>query len=38
MRFLGNMWAQTWSNVLDYTVPYAGKKSVDVSDEMVKQV
>ena len=36
-HLLGNMWAQTWGNILDITVPYPGKVSVDVTPEMNKQ-
>lgn len=32
------MWSQTWSNIVDFAAPYPGKASVDVTDEMVKQV
>lgn len=32
------MWAQTWSNIADLTVPYPGKISVDVTPAMLKQV
>ncbi|XP_063230405.1 angiotensin-converting enzyme [Bacillus rossius redtenbacheri] len=34
---LGNMWAQSWSNILDVTIPYPGKNYVDVSTQMVEQ-
>ncbi|KAK7092762.1 uncharacterized protein [Littorina saxatilis] len=36
-HILGNMWAQTWNNVYDLVVPFPGKESVDVTEEMVKQ-
>uniref|UniRef100_A0A224XGM1 Angiotensin-converting enzyme n=1 Tax=Panstrongylus lignarius TaxID=156445 RepID=A0A224XGM1_9HEMI len=36
-HLLGNMWGQTWSNIYDLLVPYPGKKTVDVTEEMVKQ-
>lgn len=32
------MWAQTWSNVADFTLPYPGKESVDITNELLKQV
>lgn len=32
------MWAQQWNNIYDLVVPFPGKESVDVTDEMVKQV
>lgn len=37
-HLLGNMWAQSWGNVLDLVVPYPNKKSLDVSDTMKEQV
>jgi len=36
-HLLGNMWAQTWSNIFDLLVPFPNKSSVDVTQEMVKQ-
>lgn len=36
--FAGNMWAQSWSNILDETIPYPGKNFLDVTSEMNKQV
>ncbi|KAK6617495.1 hypothetical protein RUM44_005083 [Polyplax serrata] len=36
-HLLGNVWAQTWTNVADFTIPYPGKKSMDVTESMVKQ-
>ncbi|KAL8561905.1 hypothetical protein ACOMHN_046695 [Nucella lapillus] len=36
-HILGNMWAQQWNNIYDLLVPYPGKGSVDVTEEMVKQ-
>lgn len=36
-HLLGNMWAQTWANIADFTTPYQGKKLPDVSDAMVEQ-
>ncbi|XP_071443232.1 angiotensin-converting enzyme [Hetaerina americana] len=34
---LGNMWAQTWSNILDITLPYPGKHFLDVTPQMIEQ-
>lgn len=34
----GDMWGQSWSNVLDVTIPYPGKNFLDVTTEMVEQV
>lgn len=28
------MWAQTWTNVLDLTIPYPGRTSVDVTNAL----
>uniref|UniRef100_A0A1B6KA09 Angiotensin-converting enzyme n=1 Tax=Graphocephala atropunctata TaxID=36148 RepID=A0A1B6KA09_9HEMI len=36
-HILGNMWAQSWSNILDVTIPYPGKNFLDVTTEMNKQ-
>ncbi|XP_057337121.1 angiotensin-converting enzyme-like [Microplitis mediator] len=36
-HLLGNMWAQTWNNIADFTTPYPGKKLPDVTDAMVAQ-
>ncbi|KAK3886578.1 hypothetical protein Pcinc_009227 [Petrolisthes cinctipes] len=33
-HLLGNMWAQTWTNVLDITIPYPGRTSVDVTNAL----
>lgn len=35
---LGNIWAQSWSNLLDVTLPYPGKTYPDVTPEMQAQV
>lgn len=32
------MWAQSWANIGDFSLPYPGKTNVDISDELVKQV
>lgn len=37
MHLLGNMWAQTWDNVADFTTPYPNSQLMDVTEEMVKQ-
>ncbi|GFG28485.1 hypothetical protein Cfor_07332, partial [Coptotermes formosanus] len=34
---LGDMWGQSWSNILDVTIPYPGKNFLDVTTEMVQQ-
>ncbi|XP_014206622.1 angiotensin-converting enzyme isoform X2 [Copidosoma floridanum] len=31
---LGNIWAQSWTNILDMTMPYPGKNYLDVTHEM----
>lgn len=36
-HLLGNMWAQTWGNIADFTTPYPGKQLPDVTEEMIKQ-
>lgn len=36
-HLLGNMWAQSWSNVFDFTAPHLNKESLDVTNEMIKQ-
>uniref|UniRef100_A0AAG5DVE8 Angiotensin-converting enzyme n=1 Tax=Anopheles atroparvus TaxID=41427 RepID=A0AAG5DVE8_ANOAO len=37
MHLLGNLWAQTWDNIADFTTPFPEKKLLDVTDEMVRQ-
>lgn len=37
MHLLGNMWGQTWDEVMDITAPYPSKPQLDVSEEMKKQ-
>lgn len=32
------MWGRFWTNLYPLSIPYPGKKDIDVSDEMVKQV
>uniref|UniRef100_F6S8L7 Angiotensin-converting enzyme n=1 Tax=Ornithorhynchus anatinus TaxID=9258 RepID=F6S8L7_ORNAN len=36
-HLLGNMWAQTWTNVYDLVVPYPDKPNLDVTSTMLKQ-
>ncbi|XP_075230792.1 angiotensin-converting enzyme-like isoform X2 [Lycorma delicatula] len=36
-HILGNMWAQSWSNILDITIPYPGKNYPDVTPQMLQQ-
>ncbi|VDP14489.1 unnamed protein product [Soboliphyme baturini] len=36
-HILGNMWAQSWTNLFDATAPYRNLPSVDVTEEMKKQ-
>lgn len=36
-HLLGNMWAQTWSNIANFTTPYPGKQMPDVTDAMINQ-
>jgi len=36
--FTGNMWGQSWENILDLTIPYPGKNYLDVTPQMIKQV
>ncbi|XP_070531903.1 angiotensin-converting enzyme-like [Ptychodera flava] len=36
-HILGNMWAQSWNNVLDLVLPYPDKPSIDVTDALVDQ-
>lgn len=37
-HLLGNMWAQTWNNIVDITLPYPEAASPVVTDEMIRQV
>jgi len=37
MHLLGNMWAQSWSDIADIVSPFGDKPLIDVTDEMVKQ-
>ncbi|XP_014277274.2 angiotensin-converting enzyme-like [Halyomorpha halys] len=36
-HILGNMWGQSWINILDITIPYPGKFFPDVTPQMVQQ-
>lgn len=36
-HFTGNIWGQSWTNILDLTLPYSGKNYVDVTQEMQAQ-
>ncbi|KAG7307995.1 hypothetical protein JYU34_006623 [Plutella xylostella] len=36
-HLLGNMWAQTWSNIESFTRPYPDKKEMDVTQAMKDQ-
>ncbi|KAE8297480.1 Angiotensin-converting enzyme 2 [Larimichthys crocea] len=36
-HLLGDMWGRFWTNLYPLSIPYPGKKDIDVSDEMVKQ-
>lgn len=36
-HLLGNMWAQAWSNIVDFTIPYPGKQLPDVTNAMIEQ-
>ncbi|XP_032666101.1 angiotensin-converting enzyme-like isoform X2 [Odontomachus brunneus] len=36
-HILGNVWGQSWSNLLDVTLPYPGKTYLDVTQEMQAQ-
>uniref|UniRef100_A0A3Q2QZH4 Angiotensin-converting enzyme n=1 Tax=Fundulus heteroclitus TaxID=8078 RepID=A0A3Q2QZH4_FUNHE len=36
-HLLGNMWAQSWSNIYNMMIPFPGKPFLDVTGEMVRQ-
>lgn len=36
-HLLGNMWAQTWGNIAEFTTPYPGQKLPDVTEAMIEQ-
>lgn len=35
---LGNMWAQTWGNIMDLCLPYPDVPSIDITDALINQV
>ncbi|EDM06349.1 angiotensin I converting enzyme (peptidyl-dipeptidase A) 1, isoform CRA_b [Rattus norvegicus] len=36
-HLLGNMWAQTWSNIYDLVAPFPSAPSIDATEAMIKQ-
>lgn len=36
-HILGNMWAQSWTNLLDLVEPYPGKPTVDITPSLVSK-
>ncbi|XP_045138200.1 angiotensin-converting enzyme-like isoform X1 [Portunus trituberculatus] len=36
-HLLGNMWAQTWTNVMNLTIPFRGRTTVDVTNALRSQ-
>ncbi|XP_031825829.1 angiotensin-converting enzyme Ance-3 [Nomia melanderi] len=36
-HILGNIWGQSWTNIIDVTIPYPGKVYLDVTQEMQAQ-
>uniref|UniRef100_A0A8C3WS33 Angiotensin-converting enzyme n=1 Tax=Catagonus wagneri TaxID=51154 RepID=A0A8C3WS33_9CETA len=36
-HLLGNMWAQTWSNIYDLVVPFPSASKIDATEAMIKQ-
>ncbi|XP_076294976.1 angiotensin-converting enzyme Ance-3 isoform X2 [Lasioglossum baleicum] len=36
-HILGNIWGQSWTNIIDVTLPYPGKIYLDVTQEMQQQ-
>ncbi|KAM6175753.1 angiotensin-converting enzyme [Erethizon dorsatum] len=36
-HLLGNMWAQTWSNIYDLVVPFPSAPKMDATEAMIKQ-
>lgn len=34
----GNIWSQTWNNIMDISAPYPEKEAIDVTPQMKKQV
>jgi hypothetical protein len=37
-HILGNMWGQSWGNILELVAPFPNKKSVDVTETLKQQV
>lgn len=37
MHLLGNMWGQTWDEIMDITAPYPAKPQLNVTQEMINQ-
>lgn len=35
--FAGNMWAQSWKNIIDLVLPFQGKRRIDLTAEMLRQ-
>lgn len=38
LKLIGNIWGQSWTNIIDVTIPYPGKNYLDVTQEMQAQV
>ncbi|KAB0790846.1 hypothetical protein PPYR_14878 [Photinus pyralis] len=36
-HLLGNMWAQSWSNIADFTLPHPSAKRADITSELLNQ-
>lgn len=36
-HILGNMWAQSWKNIIDLVLPFQGKRRIDLTAEMLRQ-
>ncbi|XP_050739110.1 angiotensin-converting enzyme-like isoform X1 [Eriocheir sinensis] len=36
-HLLGNMWAQTWTNIFNFTIPYPGRTNIDVTNTLRAQ-
>ncbi|XP_065156187.1 angiotensin-converting enzyme-like [Atheta coriaria] len=36
-HILGNMWAQSWTNIFEISQPYPGRNYLDVGPEMIRQ-
>lgn len=37
VHLLGNLWGQDWSGISEIAVPYPHVKSIDVTDELLRQ-